>query len=56
MIVDPEGRVIGRTEKTGEDMAIADLDADFFYRVRRRSHDYMSHRRPELYWELTEPE
>jgi predicted amidohydrolase len=56
MILDPEGRVIARTEKTGEDMAVADLDADFFYRVRRRSHDYMSHRRPELYWELSEIE
>lgn len=54
MVVDPEGRVIVRAGKVDEEVIVTDLNADFFYKVRRRTHDYLSHRRPDLYWELTE--
>lgn len=54
MVVDPEGRVIAHAEKVDEEIVIADLKADYLYQCRRRTHDYLSHRRPELYWELCE--
>ena len=52
MIVDPEGHVIARCEKTSEDLCIAELSARRYYNVRRLSHDYLVHRRPELYGDL----
>ncbi|MBN1808251.1 MAG: hypothetical protein JW909_04225 [Planctomycetes bacterium] len=52
MIVDPEGRVAARAGKVDEEIVTADLDASFYYQVRKRSHDYLNHRRPELYGEL----
>ena len=56
MVLDPEGRVIARADKCDEQIVITDLSADFFYQVRKRTHDYMIHRRPELYGELTLPD
>ncbi len=52
MIVDPEGRVMARAEKVDEEIVIADLKAKMLYQVRRRTHDYLNHRRPDLYGDL----
>ena len=52
MIVNPEGEVIAECESTGEDVVVAELSAKLYYDVRRRTHDYLSHRRPELYGPL----
>lgn len=53
MILDPEGDVIAECASTGEDFVVAELSAKKYYDVRRRTHDYLSHRRPELYGPLT---
>jgi len=55
MVVNPDGHVIAQTAKTGEDLAVADIDADLFYTVRRRTHHYQRYRRPELYGPLADP-
>ncbi|MHC4715912.1 MAG: nitrilase-related carbon-nitrogen hydrolase [Planctomycetota bacterium] len=52
MILDPEGHVMARVEPTGEGFVVAELSAAQYYRIRRRTHDYMTHRRPELYHEV----
>jgi len=53
MILNPDGDVIAECASTGEDIAVADLSAKQYYDIRRRSHDYLVHRRPELYGDLT---
>ena len=52
MILDPEGQIIAECASTGEEVVAADLSARLYYDVRRRTHDYLSHRRPELYGDL----
>ena len=52
MVLDPDGDVIARCESTEEEVAVADLSARKYYDVRRRTHDYLAHRRPELYGDL----
>ncbi len=49
MVLDPEGHVIAQCATTGEEVITADLSAGKYYDVRRRTHDYLAHRRPELY-------
>ena len=51
MILDPDGNVMGEVDGTGEGFVVAELSAAKYYQVRRRTHDYMTHRRPELYHE-----
>ena len=53
MVLDPEGDVIAQCATSGEEVITADLSARKYYDVRRRTHDYLSHRRPELYGPLT---
>jgi predicted amidohydrolase len=53
MILNPDGDIIAECASTGEDIAIAQLSAKKYYDVRRRTHDYLAHRRPELYGDLT---
>lgn len=52
MILNPEGHIVAETQTTGQDLVVADLDPELLYRVRRRTHDYLVHRRPELYTDL----
>jgi len=52
MIVDPEGDVMADVAGTGEGFVVAEASARKYYQVRRRTHDYMTHRRPELYHEI----
>jgi len=52
MILDPEGDVLAECASTGEDLVVAELSARKYYDVRRRTHDYLAHRRPELYGPL----
>ncbi len=52
MILNPDGHVIARCESPGEDLCLAELSAKLYYDVRRRTHDYLAHRRPELYGPL----
>jgi predicted amidohydrolase len=56
MVINPDGHVIGETDKTGRDVVLAEIDADMFYNVRRRTHHYLRYRRPELYSPLTDPQ
>lgn len=49
MILNPEGHVVAECDSPGEDLVVAELSAKLYYDVRRRTHDYLSHRRPELY-------
>ncbi len=49
MILDPDGNVLAECASTGEEVVVAELSARHYYDVRRRSHDYLAHRRPELY-------
>jgi len=53
MILDPEGNILAECRSTGEDVVVAELSAKKYYDVRRRTHDYLVHRRPELYGDLT---
>ena len=53
MILDPDGDILARCESTDDEVAVAELSAKKYYDVRRRSHDYLAHRRPELYGDLT---
>lgn len=55
MVVNPEGYVIAETQKTGQDVVVASIEANLFYDVRRRTHHYLRHRRPELYGPLADP-
>lgn len=52
MVLNPEGHVIAECPSTGEDLVVAELSARLYYDVRRRTHDYLAHRRPELYGPL----
>jgi len=52
MILDPEGDILAECASTGEDLVVAELSAQKYYDVRRRTHDYLVHRRPELYGPL----
>jgi len=49
MILDPDGDVLAECATTGEEVVVAELSAKKYYDVRRRTHDYLAHRRPELY-------
>ena len=53
MVLNPEGHVIAECATTGEEVVLAELSAKLYYDVRRRTHDYLAHRRPELYGDLT---
>jgi len=53
MILNPDGDVIAECQSTGEEYAVAQLSARRYYEIRRRTHDYIVHRRPELYGDLT---
>jgi len=52
MILDPQGHVIADCETNTEALCIATLSAKDYYHTRRIQHDYLNHRRPELYGEL----
>ncbi len=52
MILNPDGDVLAECKTTGEEIVAAELSAKHYYDVRRRSHDYLAHRRPELYGDL----
>jgi predicted amidohydrolase len=52
MILNPEGDVVAECATPGRDLAVAGLSADTYRRVRGRTHDYVAHRRPELYGDL----
>ena len=53
MILDPYGRVLAETNKAGEDMVIADLDASLL--PQSTGQMWICARRPELYGPLTVP-
>ncbi len=53
MIIDPYGRILAETCRAGDDMVIADLDADL--RERATGQRWIRTRRPELYCPLTVP-
>jgi len=52
MVLDPDGDILAECASTGEDLVVAELSAKKYYDVRRRTHDYLAHRRPELYGPL----
>jgi len=52
MILNPEGHILAECTTGGEEVIVAELSAKKFYDVRRRTHDYLNHRRPELYGDL----
>jgi predicted amidohydrolase len=52
MVLNPDGDVLAECETTGEEITVAELSAQKYYEVRARTHDYVSHRRPELYGDL----
>lgn len=53
MVLDPYGRVLAETGKTGDDVVVADLDASLLDRATGRL--WMKARRPDLYGELAVP-
>jgi len=55
MVVNPDGHVMAETDQTGQDVVLAEIDAELFYDVRRRTHHCQRYRRPELYGPLADP-
>ena len=53
MVLDPYGRVIAETDEPGDDMVVADLDAELLVNCTGRR--WMQARRPELYGPLAVP-
>ncbi|HXK12458.1 MAG TPA: nitrilase-related carbon-nitrogen hydrolase [Vicinamibacteria bacterium] len=53
MVLDPYGRILAETEKTDDDMVVADLDASLLEKATGRL--WMKARRPDLYRELCVP-
>ena len=51
MIIDPYGRILTETCRAGDDMVIADLDAEL--RERATGRRWIRTRQPELYKPLT---
>lgn len=55
MILDPDGHVMAEAKTPRREIVYADLDARRMQRIRHRAHDYLKHRRPELYGEICNP-
>jgi len=55
LILDPDGHVMAAAQTPRREIVYADLDARRMQRIRHRAHDYLKHRRPELYAEICDP-
>ncbi|HIG27945.1 MAG TPA: acyltransferase [Verrucomicrobiales bacterium] len=53
MILDPYGRILNEASRPGEELVIADLDADLF--IKNTGQRWIRSRRPDLYAELSCP-